>query len=66
MRITNELECYEINGEEQKGIDLPILKVSSHWNRDEFVVLEFNGQKITVVISQLSKAIQNAGNWSRS
>lgn len=60
----NLIEVFETNGVEEKGLrsDRPKLKVSEHWNRKDFVVLEVDGKSITVVADDLMRAIDNAQN----
>ena len=60
----NLIEVYETNGIEEKGLrsDRPKLKVSEHWNIKNFVVLEIEGKKITVIADDLKRAIDNAQN----
>ena len=38
------------------------LKVHSHWLRNDFVVLEIDGEKYTVVADHLITAIENCKN----
>jgi hypothetical protein len=60
----NLIEVYETNGTEEKGLrsDRPKVKVSEHWNRKEFVVIEIDGKKVTVLASELHRAIDNSQN----
>ena len=60
----NLIEVYETNGTEEKGLrsDRPKVKVSEHWNRKEFVVIEIDGKKVTVLAAELQRAIDNAQN----
>lgn len=63
MTVTNEIKIYETNGKETPIGENPILEVRSHWNNDNLVVIEIDGKTVTVVASQLEKAIHNATNW---
>ena len=68
IKVYNEMEVYEVNGEEQKGLrsDKPCLKVKSHWNRNEFVTLQFDdGNNYTVLAKELEAAVSNAKNSAR-
>jgi hypothetical protein len=61
-KVITEVEIYEVN-----DVDVPIeqskaLKVYSHWNRRDFVVLKINKIKVTVVGRNLINAINNAQN----
>ena len=64
FKTINLIEVYETNGTEEKalGSDRPKIKVSEHWNKRSFVVLEIDGKKITVVADDLKRAIDNAQN----
>lgn len=63
MTVTNEIQIYETDGKDTPVGVKPMLKIHSHWNRQNFVVIEIDGKRITVIASQLEKAIQNATNW---
>jgi|GEM_PF-2062454 len=67
FKSENTLQVYETNGTENKGLESkkPKLKVSEHWNRKEFVVIEVNGEKHTVIANELKRAIDNAQNAHR-
>lgn len=60
----NSIEIYEINGEDMRGLksNTPKLKVREHWNENDFVVIEIDNMKFTVLAKQLEKAIENAQN----
>lgn len=62
IKVSNKLKIYEVNGTEPKPIDGPQLEVLSHWNRQAFVVLKFGSDEVTVLASDLDKAIENAKN----
>lgn len=64
FETVNSIEVYETNGTEEKGLrsDRPKLKVSEHWNRREFVVVEIDGKKVTVLADELKRAVDNAQN----
>lgn len=64
IKVENEIYIYEINGKETRGIiDENKFTVSSHWNRNEMVVLQnADGDKITVSASELKRAVENATN----
>lgn len=65
MKVINEIEIYEVDGREVKPSDCGRLVISSHWNRDDFVVIKLSGVAITVSVRKLLPAIQNATNWKR-
>jgi hypothetical protein len=60
--VMNEVEPYEVNGNEANGLrsSKNLLRVESHWNRSEFVVLRYEEKNITVKASDLIVAINNA------
>lgn len=60
----NTIRIYETNGLENIGIEseMPKMGISEHWNRKEFVVLEIDGVKYTVLADELKRAIDNAQN----
>ncbi len=60
----NFIEVYETNGTKEKGLksDRPKVKVSEHWNYKEFVVVEIDDKKVTVLADELKRAIDNAQN----
>lgn len=64
IKSTNTLKIYEINGEGEK-VEQQCLTVKNHWNRRELVVLEYQGEEITMDASDLMEAIQNAQNCHR-
>jgi len=64
---TNLIKVYEINGTEEKRLksDQSKIKVREHWNRKEFVVIEIDDKKMTVLANELKRAINNAQNAHR-
>lgn len=60
----NLIEVYETNGTEENGLrsDRPNVKVREHWNRKEFITIEIDEKKVTVLASELKRAIENAQN----
>ena len=61
VRSSNEMNVYEHNGKEQQFTERP-LKVTSHWNRDEFVIIDTGTETFTVLADALKVAIDNATN----
>jgi len=59
IKVTSEVQCYEVNGQECTG---PRVRVDSHWNRDAMVVLDIDGKRYTVSASDLIAALHNATN----
>jgi hypothetical protein len=65
--VLNEVEPYEVNGTEINGLKSTknLLRVESHWNRRDFIVLRYEDKNITVLASDLSHAISNASNTNK-
>ena len=57
----NKIDVYEINGEETK-ISRPVCEVTEHWNRKEFVRIGIGDKTITIMASDLIRAVNNAQN----
>lgn len=62
INIKQEIQVYEVN-----DVEVPIgkevtIRVDSHWNRDELVVLGIGRKRYTVVSEDLVTAIHNAEN----
>ena len=62
MKVINEIEVIEVDGKEIAHRRLK-MRINSHWNRDNFIVLEIDGKEYTVVAELLRKSIDNAMNW---
>ena len=64
FKVCSEIQVYEIDGEDVAigQMDGTKLKIRSHWNRNNRVVLDINGIKITVIARDLELAVQNARN----
>lgn len=64
MTVENVLKIYEVGGEKQEGPQAPKLKILSHWNDDNMVVIETSDcKRITVFGPDLERAIKNARNF---
>jgi hypothetical protein len=63
IKVSQEVNVYELDGNELPiGSDMK-LNVYSHWNRSNMIVLQFKGEnQITVLGNDLSRAIDNAMN----
>jgi len=61
VKSSNEINVYEHNGKELQFTEKP-LKVTSHWNRDEFVIIDTGTETFTVLGDALRIAIDNAMN----
>ena len=63
MKVSNEITVYEVDGEEPKGLPMPIALVESHGHISWRVVLVTpKGERLTVIASDLEMAIRNATN----
>jgi hypothetical protein len=70
IEVKNKVRVVEVDGEEQGfSEENPKILVSSHWNRDQLVVLEWpdvpEGAKLAVNGRDLEAAIRNAMNSVR-
>ena len=66
VNVDNELNIYEIGRKEEPLAGGKKLHIKSHWNRNEFVCIEFPGfSPITVSAKDLQAAIINATNSAR-
>ena len=66
MKVENEVDIYEINGNEIHDLVPPKLKVGSHGIYRERVVLKIGRRRLTVIARELKAAIDNATNVVRS
>lgn len=59
MKTIVEIDAYEIAGEEIKGLSSKDekVKIESHWNYDDRVVVKFRDVTFTVLIKDLKAAI---------
>jgi len=63
IKVNSVVKAYEKNGEQIKGLNYPLIEISSHWNRREFVILQIeDGEKLTFLANDLIAAIVNAQN----
>ena len=61
MKTITEIGIYEIADVSVAHPDEHMLQISSHWNSDDRVVLEWGkGKSITVIAEQLKRAIDRA------
>ena len=63
IKVNCEVGTYNDNLEIKK--DMPKLIILSHWNRDNMVWVEINGEKHLVVAQDLIEAIKNCTNINR-
>ena len=57
MKVTTELNDYSDPAQ-------PNIRVHNHWNNHDFVVLEIDGKRYTVSAREMTKAVENATNYS--
>jgi len=64
FKSVNSIQIYETNGAKNQGLEseMPKMHISEHWNRKQFVVVEIDGVKHTVMADELKRAIDNAQN----
>lgn len=58
IKVTNEIPTYDDPAK-------PSVRVHSHWNDPDMVVIEFDGRKVTVLAREAKAAIDNATNTKR-
>jgi ribosomal protein L22 len=61
VKVENTIDVYE-TGQEMSPGKKETIKVLSHWNRDEMVVLQVGKKSVTVLARALENAIKNATN----
>lgn len=59
IKVTCEVQSYDDPTKQS-------MRVISHWNREEMVVLEFEGKEITVLARHLKAAIDNCTNTGKN
>ena len=62
IKVATEVKVYEKDGKEVSISEDENITVHNHWNRREFVILNVNGQKVTVLSDHLKRAVDNATN----
>jgi hypothetical protein len=65
IKVINEIVCIEVDGKEVSlSEDAPTVLIKSHWNRDEFFVLQFPaGESWTFNKRDFENAMNNATRW---
>lgn len=58
VKIINEIPTYDES-------ETPCVRVHSHWNRADMVVIEIADKKVTVAASDINAAVKNATNTAR-
>ena len=62
MKIAIDLTVYELD-DEDLTVDRPDFAISSHWNRDNLVVISVGGHRYTLSAEDLIKATKRAQGW---
>lgn len=66
VKVCSKVRILELDGKDKTmtpvGETAPTVTVLSHWNRNEWAVIEVGGHKYTVSIRDLTTALKNAGN----
>jgi len=65
IKVKQEIEIYEINGEATPIHDAPQILISSHWNENIKVIITIEGKAYTVVGGDLIQATYNAMHTNR-
>jgi hypothetical protein len=55
VRVTCELQTYDEPAKHS-------IRVHSHWNMNDRVVIEVNGEKVTIIAKDMIAAVQNCTN----
>jgi hypothetical protein len=62
MEVESKIRVVEVNNKDVSIADNIYLQVKSHWNYNDFVVLRFRNESVTVRADKLERAIANATN----
>ena len=62
IKVINTLRIYETDGKETPVNRNDEMKVESHWNMRDRIVLIIDGKKYTVIARDIQAAIANATN----
>jgi len=60
IKVKSDVPVFEIDDMEVPAGERLWIQVSSHWNEDTKIVLEFGGKKLTVLVCDISAAVTNA------
>jgi len=65
MKVTTEIRILEVDGEKLEGKKYynKRLVVKSHWDNDDWVVINIEGKEYTFDAKQLNRAINNGVYW---
>lgn len=58
IKVTNEVPTYDDPAK-------PAIRVHSHWNRNNMVVIDFGDDLRTVDVAEMMAALKNANNTER-
>ena len=59
IKVTCEVQSYDNSYKKN-------MQIHSHWNREEFIIVEIDGKQITVLASHLKAAIENCTNTGKN
>jgi len=65
ITVVNTLKLYEVDGIETRPVEPPSVRIESHWNNSNLVVLIVGDKRYTLVARDLMAAIGNATNTGR-
>lgn len=65
MKVVSEIRILEVDGEKLKGVKSyqENLVVKSHWDNEDWVVINIGGKEYTLDAKQLNRAINNGVYW---
>jgi ribosomal protein L25 (general stress protein Ctc) len=62
IKVINEIEVLELNGERLAIAKKPTIKIISHRNYKDEIVIEIDDKKITLLAKHVEMAVRNATN----
>ena len=62
MKVINEVEVYELDGEDTQAINKSTIQILNHWNMTDRVIIKIDDTEYTVIRRDIEKAIDNACN----
>ncbi len=60
IEIKQEIQVYEIDGEDVGGVDGKTIGINGHWNNPRLVVIVVDGKEYTVSGRDMQVAMDNA------
>ncbi|HYG22745.1 MAG TPA: hypothetical protein VEH04_08190 [Verrucomicrobiae bacterium] len=66
MKTSSELTVVESHGQSREQLEsLPHVRIESHWNDRDLIVLKVLDQEVTLVAREVIAAVENAKNTGR-